>query len=60
MNADKLDDIRRNVADAKRCGAKWFKLHVVDAEELTEAAWPARPGIKWRARVQAQSRQVDG
>lgn len=59
MNTDKLDDIRKSVADAKRCGATWFKLHVTDAEELAAAAWPARPGIKWRARVPAITRPVE-
>ena len=57
MTTDKLEDIRKALADAKRCGAKWFKLHVTDAEELVASVWPERPGIKWRARVEAQTRQ---
>ena len=60
MTSDKLEDIRRCVADAKRCGATWFKLHVQDAEELAASVWPDRPGIRWRARVPAPTRQVDG
>jgi hypothetical protein len=44
MTTDKLEDIRKALADAKRCGAKWFKLHVTDAQELTAAVWPERPG----------------
>jgi len=60
MNTDKLEDIRKSLADAKRCGAKWFKLHVTDAEELVASVWPPRPGVNWRARVPAPTRQVDG
>jgi hypothetical protein len=60
MTSDKLEDLRRAISDTRRCGAKWFKLHVQDAEELAASVWPDRPGIRWRARVQAQSRQVDG
>jgi hypothetical protein len=59
MTADKLDDIRKAIADSKRCGATWFKLHVTDAEELARAVWPAKPGIKWRARVQAETREIE-
>jgi hypothetical protein len=57
MTTDKLEDIRKALADAKRCGATWFKLHVRDAEELVASVWPERPGIKWRARVEAQTRR---
>jgi hypothetical protein len=63
MTSDKLEDIKRCVADARRCGATWFKLHISDAEELVASVWPERPSprVRWtRARVQAQSRQVDG
>jgi hypothetical protein len=60
MTSDKLEDIRRCVADARRCGATWFKLHISDAEELVASVWPERPRVKWtRARVQAQSRHVE-
>ena len=59
MTSDKLEDIRRAVSDARRCGAKWFKLEVVDAENLVASVWPERPRIKWRARVQAQSRPME-
>ena len=57
MTTDKLEDIKRCVADARRCGATWFKLHISDAEELVASVWPERPGIKWRARVEAQTRR---
>jgi hypothetical protein len=59
MTTDKLEDIRKALADAKRCGATWFKIHVRDAEELAASVWPDRPGIRWRARVQAQSRPME-
>jgi hypothetical protein len=59
MTTDKLDDIRKALADAKRCGAKWFKIHVTDAEELVASVWPERPGIQWRARVKATSRPIE-
>jgi hypothetical protein len=59
MTTDKLEDIRKALADATRCGAKWFKLHVTDAQELTAAVWPERPGIQWRARVKATSRPIE-
>jgi hypothetical protein len=63
MTSDKLEDIRKALHDAKRCGATWFKLHVRDAEELVASVWPERPSprVKWtRARVPAPTRQVDG
>jgi hypothetical protein len=59
MTTDKLDDIRKAIADSKRCGATWFKLHVEDAAELASSVWPQRPGIKWRARVQAPTREIE-
>ena len=59
MNTDKLDDIRRSLADANRCGATWFKIHVLDAEEIVASVWPERPGVKWRARVKAPTRRIE-
>lgn len=59
MTPDKLDDIRKAIADLRRVGGTWLKLHVTDAEELVASVWPERPGIKWRARVGAQTRQIE-
>lgn len=59
MNSEKLEDIRRHIADIRRVNGTWVKIHVTDAEELAAAVWPPRPGIQWRARVPALTRTVE-
>ena len=59
MTSEKLDDIRKSIADLKRVGGTWYRIHVTDAEELVAAVWPKRPGVKPRARVKAPTRQVE-
>ena len=58
MNTDKLEDIRRSIADLKRVGGTWYRIHVTDAEELVASVWPKRPGIKPRVRVPATTKEV--
>lgn len=58
MTSEKLEDIKKSIADLKRVGGSWYKIHVKDAEELVASVWPKRPGVKPRVRIRAQTKEV--
>jgi hypothetical protein len=55
MTEQRLAEIRRKAAEVRKSKGIFVMLHVDDVEALAAAVWPSRPGIKWRASVQALS-----
>lgn len=61
MTSDRLSEIQRKADAVRQSKGCFVMLTIDDVDALARAAWRhhPRPGIQWRARVKAVSREVE-